>query len=182
MKLIKRFFIPLIIIILIIILAKICITIVYPFKYRNIVEENAEKYNLDPYLVAAVIKTESSFAADARSHKNAVGLMQITEETALDIAKEMKIKDYDPSILKDPESNIAIGCWYLKDLKGEFNDDIDLVLAAYNGGRGNVQKWLKDNRYSKDGRTLDYIPFAETDKYVKKVKVNFKIYKFIYGK
>ena len=57
---------------------------------------------------------------------------------------------------------------------------MDLVLAAYNAGRGNVQKWLKDNRYSSDGETLSYIPFAETDKYVKKVKVNFDVYRFLY--
>lgn len=132
--------------------------------------------------MASVIKAESSFNSDARSHKNAKGLMQITEETAYDIATQMGIEGYDVSMLHEPEVNIAMGCWYLNDLSKEFNGNMDLVLAAYNAGRGNVQKWLKDNRYSSDGETLSYIPFAETDKYVKKVKVNFDVYRFLYGR
>ncbi|GAA0674186.1 lytic transglycosylase domain-containing protein [Clostridium cadaveris] len=180
MKLIKRIIIPLVSFLLIILLAKTFITALYPFKYKDIIIEEAKKYDISPYLVASVIKAESSFNSDARSHKNAKGLMQITEETAYDIATQMGIEGYDVSMLHEPEVNIAMGCWYLNDLSKEFNGNMDLVLAAYNAGRGNVQKWLKDNRYSSDGETLSYIPFAETDKYVKKVKVNFDVYRFLY--
>ncbi|MBB6630588.1 lytic transglycosylase domain-containing protein [Clostridium algidicarnis] len=153
---------------------------IYPYKYRNFIEHYSEEYSLDPLMVAAIIKTESGFRKEVRSNKDAVGLMQITEDTSKWAAEKMDIKDFNVESLKDPEFNIKMGCWYLDNLKEEFNGDIDLVLASYNGGRGHVQKWLKDERYSKDGENLSYIPFKETDKYIKKVKVNYNIYKFIY--
>lgn len=155
---------------------------VYPMKYSQSIYKYSEKYDLDPYFVAAVIKAESNFNANAVSNKNAYGLMQVTASTGLWIAEKMKLKDFEVDKLFQPEYNISMGCWYLKDLKKEFDGNMDLVLAAYNGGRGNVQKWLSENDHSKDGKNLHYIPFKETDKYVKKVKVNYNIYRFLYSK
>lgn len=154
--------------------------LIYPFKYENYVVKYSKEYNIDPYLVTSVIKAESGFKHDVKSHKNAIGLMQLTEETAQWVAEKMKIKDFSIEMLENPEVNIAMGCWYLDNLKEEFDGNITLTLAAYNGGRGNVEKWLKDDRYSQDGKTLTYIPFKETDKYIKKVEVNYKIYKMLY--
>ena len=74
-----------------------------------------------------------------------------------------------------------IGCWYLNRLYKEFGNT-DLVIAAYNGGSGNVSKWLADEKYSQDGKKLHIIPFDETDKYVKKVNRNYEQYNKIYGK
>ncbi|MCG4722862.1 transglycosylase SLT domain-containing protein, partial [Alistipes putredinis] len=71
-------------------------------------------------------------------------------------------------------------CWYLSKLYKEFND-LDLVIAAYNGGSGNVNKWLNDEAYSKDGNKLHEIPFNETKNYLGKVKENYIIYKSLYG-
>lgn len=155
---------------------------VYPLRYTNSIMKYSKQYDLSPYLVAAVIKAESNFNTKARSPKNAYGLMQITPSTAEWAAKEMKINNFNTEMLNDPEFNISMGCWYLNNLKKEFNGNMDLVLAAYNGGRGNVQKWLNDANHSKDGKNLHYIPFKETDKYVKRVKVNYNIYKFLYDK
>lgn len=70
----------------------------------------------------------------------------------------------------DPETNIRLGCWYLSKLYKEFGK-LDLVIAAYNGGSGNVKKWLENNEYSKDGENLHDIPFKQTSKYVEKVKI-----------
>lgn len=81
----------------------------------------------------------------------------------------------------DPETNIRLGCWYLNKLYKEFGK-LDLVIAAYNGGSGNVRKWLENNDYSKDGENLHDIPFEQTSKYVEKVKNNYKHYNEIYGK
>lgn len=154
--------------------------VAYPFKYRDYIEKYSKEYDLDPYLVVSLIKAESNFRPHVKSSKNAVGLMQITEDTGKWAAEEMGIKDFKVEDLKDPEFNIEMGCWYLDNLKEEFQGNMDLVLAAYNGGRGNVQKWLKDEEHSKDGKKLDYIPFKETDKYVKRIKVNYNVYKFLY--
>lgn len=151
----------------------------YPYKYGDIVNKYSKEYNLDPLFVLSVIKAESNFNSNAASHKDAQGLMQITDPTAKWAAEQMGITDYNKDMLKNPEFNVRMGCWYLDNLKKEFGDK-DLVLAAYNGGRGKVNQWLKDNQYSKNGKDLHYIPFKETDKYVKKVNTNYKIYKFLY--
>lgn len=155
--------------------------LIYPMKYSDYIYENSIKYNLDPYIIAAVIKAESNFNNEAKSHKDAHGLMQITDSTAKWSAEEMKISNYEKSMLYNPEFNINMGCWYLKTLINEFDGNIEVALAAYNGGRGNVQKWLKDNKHSKDGKNLHYIPFEETDKYIEKIRVNYHIYKHLYG-
>ena len=80
----------------------------------------------------------------------------------------------------DPETNINIGVWYLGKLQKEFKGNYKLIIAAYNGGSGNVRKWLKSTDYSKDGRNLANIPFAETSKYTEKVLDNYKRYKALY--
>lgn len=154
----------------------------YPLKYSMYIKTYSKKYDVDPYLVAAVIKAESRYNPKAKSHKDAYGLMQITSTTAEWAAKEMKINDFSTDKLYDPELNINMGCWYISNLRYEFKNDTDLVLASYNGGRGNVRKWLADTRFSKDGIRLDEIPFKETDQYIKRVKVNYNIYKFLYSK
>jgi len=152
----------------------------YPIKYEDNIFKYSERYNVDPCLVVAVIKAESNFDGNAVSHRGAYGLMQIMPDTAIWIADNMKLSDYKVEKLYDNEINIAMGCWYINNLNTEFNGDINLVLAAYNGGRGNVQKWLNDKQYSEDGKTLHNIPFGETDKYVKKVKTNYNIYLKLY--
>lgn len=152
---------------------------IYPYKYSDIINEYSTKYNLDPYLVLAVIKTESNFNENAESIKGAKGLMQIMDSTGEWIAGKLEIDNFEPEMLFEPETNIEFGCWYLNNLLVEF-DDLSLVLAAYNGGSGNVTKWLNDPEYSSDGENLTYIPFKETKKYVDKVSTRYNVYKFLY--
>ncbi|WP_028991507.1 lytic transglycosylase domain-containing protein [Thermoanaerobacter thermocopriae] len=153
---------------------------IYPRKYYNYVFYYAKEYGMDPYLIFAVIKVESNFKSDAISSKNARGLMQILPETGEWIAKEIGIKNYSDSMLFEPKYNIQMGTWYLTYLLKTFNGNIKLALAAYNGGSGNVDAWLKDKRFSKDGKQLHIVPFPETNKYIKKVLAVYEIYKFIY--
>ncbi len=147
--------------------------IMYPLKYEYYISSNAYENGLDKFLVAAVIKTESNFIPDAHSGK-ARGLMQLTDETAEWIAGKMEI-EFNSDDVELPEINIKMGCWYLKYLIDKY-DNVDTALAAYNGGMGNVSKWLDNKEYSDDGKTLKYIPFEETREYV--IKVN--RYKTIY--
>ena len=152
---------------------------IYPYKYSEIVNEFSYKYNLDPFLVLAVIKTESNFNEDAESSKGAKGLMQIMDSTGEWIASKVGVDDFNPNMLYEAEVNFEFGCWYLNNLLNEF-DDLSLALAAYNGGSGNVTKWLNDPEYSNDGESLTYIPFKETKKYVDRVSTRYNIYKFLY--
>jgi soluble lytic murein transglycosylase len=155
-------------------------TNIYPLEYESLIRRYAMEYSVDPHLVAAVIMVESSFKPDAQSNNDAKGLMQILPSTGEWIAEKMDLSDYKDSLLFDPEVNIKMGCWYLSFLSSQFQDNIELVLASYNGGIGNVQKWLNNHDYSSNGEKLDYIPFLETRNYVKKVLEFYKIYKDIY--
>lgn len=152
----------------------------YPLYHKGYIYNSTNKYKIDPYLVVAIINVESGFNKRAVSSKNARGLMQISEQTGEWAAKVLEIDDYQKENLYDPKLNIEFGCWYLAKLNEEFDGDLNLVLAAYNGGSGNVNKWLKDAAYSKDGKELHKIPFKETENYLVKVKSNYRIYKKIY--
>lgn len=152
---------------------------IYPLKYREYIVIYSDKYNVDPNLIAAVIDVESNFNEDAVSPKGAIGLMQILPETGKWISQQNNMENYEDWMLYKPEINIRMGTWYIDNLRTQFND-MDLVLAAYNGGSGNVTKWLKDEKYSDDGKELKDIPFEETKKYVEKVKFRSEIYSFLY--
>ena len=152
----------------------------YPLDYKEDIDRYSNVNNIDPYLVASIINVESSFNKEAISPKDARGLMQIAEKTGEWGAEELEIDGYKNESLYNPEINIRIGTWYLKKLEKEFDGNLDLMLAAYNGGSGNVNKWLQNKEYSKDGVRLDNIPFKETENYLKRVKNNYKIYKGIY--
>lgn len=154
----------------------------YPKKYEDLVWKYAQDFNLDPYLVLAIIKAESNFNPSVESHKGAKGLMQLIDRTSLWGAEQLKLKDFNVRQTFEPETNIRIGCWYLDNLMNEFNQDVLLVLAAYNGGSGNVSKWLKDKNLNPTGQKLEQIPFKETDEYVKRVVKNYNIYKKLYEK
>lgn len=148
-------------------------------EYEAQVKKYSQEYGLDEYFVYAIICAESSFRADAQSSVGAKGLMQMMPETAKWLKEKYKM-DIDENDLFDPDTNIRLGCQYIKYLNGRFDNDITLVLAAYNGGEGNVRKWLKSSIYSPDGKTLTNIPYKETANYVKKVSTYYDLYKKIY--
>lgn len=155
------------------------INYIFPVKYENLIEKYSLEYGLDKNLVFAVVNVESRFDENAVSKKGATGLMQLMPETADWIAKKAIFEDYREEDLKIPSENIKLGCWYLSYFIEKYNN-LDLALASYNAGRGNVLKWLKDERYSQDGKTLDTIPFKETDNYIKKVTFIKKGYEIIF--
>ena len=167
--------------VIIIVNFKVILKSFLPLEYEKSIIEYSEMYNVDPNLVAAVINTESKFAVDASSSKGAIGLMQIMPDTGKWIAEKLELSNFNEEIIADPEVNIRMGTWYLKKLSEDFNGDYILVLAAYNGGPGNVTKWLEDEKYSSDGKKLHKIPFKETKSYVQKVKFNHRIYKYLYN-
>lgn len=153
---------------------------VYPLAYREIISRQAREHGLDPFLVAAVIRNESRFRHDVVSSQGARGLMQLMPETARWASEQLRIP-YSLEMLNDPEFNIRLGCWYLASLHQEFGGDTVLALAAYNGGRSNVRRWLDRNQWTGEHTTLAQIPFPETRKYVGKVLRDHKLYRWIYG-
>ncbi len=147
----------------------------YPMKYNEEIKIYAEKYQVEASLVASVACAESGFNENAISSKGAVGIMQLMPETAEWLCSKIGI-DYDKEKLIDVNYNIEIGTYYLSYLINLF-DNQKVALCAYNAGIGNVRNWLKNREYSKDGKTLNKIPFDETNNYVKKVNKNNYYYK-----
>ncbi len=139
----------------------------YPFPYRSTIENYSARWRVDKFLTISVMKVESNFQESANSHSGAVGLMQLMPETAAWIAYQLG-EEPDKN-LREPETNIRYGTWYLAELEEEFNGNDVLALAAYNAGRGNVRKWMEKNNWDEDFSDIDKIPYAETRDYVKRV-------------
>ena len=152
----------------------------HPKDFSDHIEKYSSEYKVPKELVFAVVKCESSFDPNAKSNKDAVGLMQLTEETFNDV-KKMLGDDDDLSFSKnatDEEINIKYGTYYLKFLSDYFEGDETAAIAAYNAGLGNVQKWIGEDKKL----TVDEIKFAETKEYVKRVLKAKKIYIKAYEK
>ena len=142
---------------------------IYREDHLTYVSEAAEEYGLDIYFVAAVAYAESEFDPEAVSGRGAVGLMQIMPETGEWIAGHMGIQNYSAETLKDPKTNLRMGCWYLSYLSERYDGKTTVMLCAYNAGPTTVDGWLDDPSYTSDGETLTSIPFDETRQYVDKV-------------
>ena len=113
--------------------------------------EESRKYDYDPFLLTAVIVTESSFNNWAKSHKGALGLMQIRPKTGRAMAVEVNLPWEGNPTLFEPASNIALGTYYLSKLRDRFNNDVKLALEAYNHGPTRLQKYIQQGK-----RPVDY--------------------------
>ncbi|MGZ9583209.1 lytic transglycosylase domain-containing protein [Paenibacillus marinisediminis] len=155
----------------------------YPIPYEDTIRENAEAYQVDPFLVASVIRVESNYRPGQESRKGAIGMMQLMPDTATWIMGQMKVKDqWTLEQLKyEAEPNIMLGTWYLNSLIKQFDNNWIAAVAAYNAGPGNVSQWLRDDVW--DGRletASQQIPFNETRLYVQRVFHYYDKYKKAY--
>ena len=150
-----------------------------PLYYTKEIKEVSELHGIDPFIVAAVARTESSWLSDAQSHVGALGLMQIMPETGLYLAEERGLS-LELEQLNDPRVSLDYGTYYLKKLYKEFKN-WDTVFAAYNAGPTQVASWLEDDEYSKAGK-LTYIPFEETRRCIEMVNYFLDAFKKSYGR
>ena len=185
-KFLKRIFILVILFILIICIAQIfnfkenIFKNIYPIKYSEYVYEYSEENDIDPLLIFAIIKAESNFNEDAISNSNAIGLMQLVETTAKEIAEKDLNIPFSANMLYNADYNIKIGTVYFSKLLNRYNGNIGIALAAYNAGIGKVDGWIKDGTIKEDGSNLENIPYKETNNYVRKILRDYEIYKEIY--
>jgi soluble lytic murein transglycosylase len=143
--------------------------VVLPLRHEDIIRQQAREKHLDPALVAAVIYTESRFR-DQTSNAGAKGLMQLTPATAKFVEKLSGGSTFQISDLSTPQVNIAYGSYYLRYLLDRYGDNEALALAAYNGGEGNVDRWVDAARQQGRALSIDAIPFGETRAYVRSVE------------
>lgn len=154
----------------------------YPQKYSEYVTYYAGKYEIDPLVLYAFIRTESNFNPDAESNAEARGLMQITEITfdwiKSNIAPEEDLTFDD---MFDPETNIRFGAYFVKYCLLRYEYDLATAAAAYHSGWGTVDALLEDSEYSDDGKTLSSYPYPQMRQYVKKITASYERYQSIYA-
>ena len=147
----------------------------YPMPLHDIVLQRAGDIGLDPAYVYGLIRQESRFIMDARSHVGASGLMQVMPATAKWTARKIGLSGFEPRQLTDKNVNVRIGTAYLKLALDDFGGSMPLAAAAYNAGPSRSRAW-------RNGPTLEgaiwaeNVPFAETRNYVKKVLANTTVY------
>ena len=143
----------------------------FPMPFRAAVVERAQGIGLDPAYVYGLIRQESRFIMDARSHVGASGLMQVMPATARWTARKIGLTGFTADQITDRDTNITIGTAYLKLALDDFAGSMPMAAAAYNAGPGRPRSW-------RNGPVLDAaiwaenVPFAETRDYVKKVLAN----------
>jgi soluble lytic murein transglycosylase len=152
----------------------------YPFGWRTEVFQAAGKVGLDPYLVAAIVREESSYYPRAISRAGARGLMQLMPATAQPMAAVRGWSFRDGELLDDPAANIQMGSAFLAGLVREFGDP-RIAMAAYNAGPANARKWWKERKSDDLEVWVERIPYPETRRYVIDVTRSWSEYRRIYG-
>ena len=152
----------------------------YPFGWQAEVTQAASRWHVDPFLVAAVVREESSFYPLARSPVGARGLMQLMPDTARPMAAVRGLAFNDGGVLDDPAPNIEMGSAFLAAMLKEFSDP-RLATAAYNAGPGRVREWWRSRRTDDIEAWVEQIPFDETRFYVKRVMVSWAEYRRLYA-
>jgi len=153
----------------------------FPKPYWPDLKRFAAANDLDPYLVASLIRQESEFNPNAVSRANAVGLMQLLPKTGKGVAKQVKLKRYNPSQLYTPAVNMQLGTRYFRGMVDKFGGSFEYALAAYNAGSDRVEEWLGQGKYRDPQEFVESIPFTETREYVQAILRNANVYKQLYG-
>src|SRR5262249_28041652 len=137
----------------------------YPLKWWSNIKEEANRYNIDPYLIAGLIRQETVFNPNARSHANAYGLMQLLPYVGRDVARKTGARPITTNDLFNPVLNIQLGTAYVKDLMDGFSR-FEYIAAAYNGGPTRVRRWLKELPTAEIVESVESIPIEQTRLYV----------------
>lgn len=158
--------------------------LLYPQNFLDSIRASAKEFEVDDYLMFALIRTESFFEPAIQSHAGAIGLTQLMEATASDCAKRLKVESYN---LLDPATNIRFGTYYYSHMKKRLNDSGILALFAYNAGITVVRRWIRSSKIELNSQGqlwsdmfLETLPFAETRDYGRRVVSAAAMYAWLY--
>ena len=151
----------------------------FPRPYLKLVELQADRNAIAPYLAYGIMREESAFDPKAKSPADAYGLMQLIVPTARAYGKKANLP-WSPAALTQPAINIALGCLVLGDLEKRFDDNPLLAIPGYNAGPGRPRSWLKERPGYPLDLWVELIPFRETRRYMKRVLASRATYAFLY--
>jgi soluble lytic murein transglycosylase len=155
--------------------------VLFPLVYWDLIKKQSQVYELDPYIIAALIGQESTFDPDIRSVANAWGLMQVVPATGRRLATALKIRRFSTKTLTNPEINIRLGTLYFARLVKQFGGT-HYALASYNAGENRVVRWKAERPGMDEDEFIDDIPFPETQNYVKRILGTAEDYRMLYGR
>jgi soluble lytic murein transglycosylase len=150
----------------------------YPPAYAGLIEDAAGSEDVDPSLVRAVAREESSFDPDAVSVAHAYGLLQLIRPTAQRYARPLGLAS-DPAALCTPAVNVRIGARYMGALRRRYEGHAAFIPAAYNAGEGNVDRWLRERAAHPFDEWVEEIPYGETRGYTRRVLQSWIVYAFL---
>lgn len=158
---------------------------VFPQYYSEFISKYSAEYSLPESVMYALVRSESFFDADVISSAGAVGLSQLMELTAGDIARRFKMNDYS---LTDPETNIRFGAYYIENQISRSENSLLMGFFSYNAGIKKVRRWLQSSQVEFDKKSnmpedlfLESIPYAETREYGRKLVSATAAYEWLYN-
>lgn len=165
--------------------------LMYPIKFQQDIQSSAESFDISPFLIASIIRTESNYNTNTESKQSAVGLMQIMPDTADWIISRAGYSAQMKERMKEADVNIQMGTWYLDWLTNRFEeklhdnpsieDQIAIVAAAYNAGHNKINEWFDNDIWDGQYNSIQEIPYGETRHYIKRVIYYYKKYDAFYS-
>ncbi len=155
--------------------------VLFPLVYWDLIRKHAQVYELDPYVIAALIGQESTFDPDVKSVANAWGLMQIVPATGRRLATGLRLRRFTTRSLTNPETNVRLGTLYFARLVRQFGGTY-YALASYNAGENRVVRWKAERPDMDEDEFIDDIPYPETQNYVKRILGTAEDYRMLYGR
>ncbi len=152
----------------------------YPVLYERLISLNAQRYDLDPLLLLAVVRQESLFSPWARSYAGALGLAQVMPTTGEWIAERLQVEGYRHDLLLRPHISLHYGAWYLDLLLGLYDRDWIAALVAYNAGPGNLSKWTGGEPIQDHDLFYETIPSQQAHDYVTYIYEHYRHYERLY--
>jgi soluble lytic murein transglycosylase len=152
----------------------------YPTPYSDLVMTEAKARDIDPLVMYALMRQESQFVPNARSHADARGLTQVIPSTGLGIAEQLGETSYDVEDLYLPHVSLRYGTYYLASNMPQFDRKLIPTLAAYNGGPGNAARWLDGSALRDPDLYLERVDIFETEEYLRIVYANYGFYRAAY--
>lgn len=153
--------------------------VIFPWPYRDMIEQEAKAQGLDPYVLAGLIRQESAFRAEVVSRAGAYGLMQLMPPTARQVAQRLGL-EWDHRWLVVPDANLHLGAVHFANLLKRYNGDVVAALAAYNAGATPVRRWLRYPGARDPIEFVERVPYPETQGYLRTVIRNRSLYRALY--